>query len=560
MTTFMQYKSLLRVLIKNSFNIGRLTKKGGKKGKIVAAVGIGFALVSLCAYAVMMTVMLAFSMGAQGMTKELLYGLLFAGQMVVLFFGTFAVMSYMYFSKDNTLLASLPINSRALFLAKITMAYISEIFFAALIAVPTLTTAGIVGIINGFGIPWYFFLIEILAVIVIPVVPLLLITLLSMPLMYVISFLKRRAFGNGIVMAILYIAVMAMYFLMIGSFSTMTENEQGQMMLPAATIGAFKGIKNATIFNYPLVEALTGNSPIVNILIYLGGIAVLLGVSVLLASAFYKRAVAILAEGQVSSKKSKKTVEFVESGSVFRTFILKEVRTLTHTPVLFMSTILGLVLCPIIIFFMSYTMSPANEAMPGGNKMFMVGMITYISFLLTSSTNQIAVIGFSREGRNLHVLKSLPISVRTIVNGKMAFASAVTVIGALVIGIVFPIASGIRSPIAIIGLPLVTLIGGLGMNCMGLNNDLKNPNLKWNNVSELTRNNRRIIKPMLVAVGVGLLYMVLGIGLSMQAAVQGELLYLLYYGICLVPVSIISVISYKRLYADPEALFDRIEG
>ncbi|MFA5450088.1 MAG: hypothetical protein WC292_06610 [Clostridia bacterium] len=560
MSTFSQYKSLLGIIIRNSLSFRKAEKSRQKNKQVAIKIGIGLAIFMIAMYAAVMAGILADTLAQQGLLGDFLYTILFGAQFIVLFFGAAAVMSYIFFSKDNALLTSLPLNPKAVFMAKFTMAYLSELLFSALILLPTLTTIGVLNFIRGYGLAWHFFLVELLAVALIPIIPLLIISLISMPLMYVISYLKKRAVGNGIAMAVLYIGIMMVYLFVVLGFSSTTGSAATPegVLIPESTLNTFATIKKVTIFNYPLVEAFMNRSAALNLLIYVAALTVVLFAALGLVSLFYRRALNILSEGQGSSRKSKKKTQTVENNSLFRSFLLKEIRTLTHTPVLLMSTLSSIVLVPVMMFFMSFTMSMGAEELP--NDMMVIASITFVAYLMSASTNQIAVIGFSREGKNLFVLKSLPISAKTIIDSKLLFAMCVTAISAITAGVMFPIASKNTSISAIIGLPLIVLFGGFNMNCTGLLNDLKNPNLTWNNVSELTRNNKRVLKPMMLALGLGFAYMFGGIFLAFQNALKGELLYFAYFGVCLLPLLILSFVSYKRLYASPDALLEKLEG
>jgi ABC-2 type transport system permease protein len=186
--------------------------------------------------------------------------------------------------------------------------------------------------------------------------------------------------------------------------------------------------------------------------------------------------------------------------------------------------------------------------------------MTYLCLIASFSANQAAVIGFSREGKNLFMLKTLPVSAKAMVDSKFYFATAISVMIAVLAGVTSAVMLKERTAAGIIGLPLTIIVGGIGINCMGLRNDMKNPNLNWTNVNELTKNNMRSMKPMLMGVGIGILYMILGIVFAMQDSLKGELLYTIYYAICNVPLAILAYLCYKRLYDDAEQLLERIEG
>jgi ABC-2 type transport system permease protein len=190
--------------------------------------------------------------------------------------------------------------------------------------------------------------------------------------------------------------------------------------------------------------------------------------------------------------------------------------------------------------------------MDGANPQMMgLAMITYIGFICLSATNFIATIGFSREGKHFYILKTLPVSTKTLVLGKLIFATAVTAISTLLLGIITPITLGITNPVAIIGLPVSLLIGGFGMNTIGLKNDLKNPNLNWLNINELTKNNKRQLKPVLISVGIGIAYMIFGNILAF-ISMNETLLFTIYFGTLGATGAPLAYFGYKKLMENPE--------
>jgi cytochrome c biogenesis protein CcdA len=97
---------------------------------------------------------------------------------------------------------------------------------------------------------------------------------------------------------------------------------------------------------------------------------------------------------------------------------------------------------------------------------------------------------------------------------------------------------------------------------MALYNDLKKPNLTWTNVNELTRNNLKVMKPMLIAIGCSFLNMVIGIMLAVFSEtfnLGDYAIYSIYYALCIIPPIIILSIYLKKLL-NAEKEFECIGG
>ena len=279
-----QYLSLLVTLIKNTFSISikhekDKSVKGIKRlGKIGVILLIIFGGACILGYLVTMGIELTVASINSGTVTELQYAFIALAQITVLFFGIASLITNLYFAKDNKLLNSLPFENGVVFGAKFTLTYLGELLFSCLVYLPLTITSGVVLLSYGYNIDWSFFLVAIINLLFIPALPLLLATLISQPVMFVVSRLKRKAIGSSIAMAIFYVAFFVLYFTLV--MSTSSIGEEG--LFDNEIIGLFVGLKKATIFNYPLVEAILGSKVALNLLIYFGGVLALLAISLLL--------------------------------------------------------------------------------------------------------------------------------------------------------------------------------------------------------------------------------------------------------------------------------------
>lgn len=558
------YKALMGVLVRNSFKIGKTKRKDGSRNANASAkIGMLIGAVAFGVYSAFMAAAITVSAVPMGLQQEVLYVLVAMAQVIVLFFGGVAVMGYLYFSNDNSLLSTLPIKPQIIFAAKFSMAYLSELLFSVAISIPMLVAYGITCMAMGAGIAWQYFVIMLLAAPLLPVIPLFVITIISMPLMYVVSFFRKRSVSNSIALGIVYIAAMGLYFAFIFGVQSLTVTTNDTTALSNVGVVLFRRVKAVTIFNYNLVAALSGKAATLNYFIYLVAHIAMLAAAVGLSSFFYRRAIAIIAEGAGSGKKrsagkASKQEQAVRS-SLYRSFFLKEVRTLINTPALLVSTLMSLFLPPILLVFLSGTMNSgiSSEGSFDGS-MFFTGYAVFITFLLISSTNMVATIGISREGKNLYILKTLPISVRMIIKCKLYFAGGITLAATVVMSIIYAVVMPKASVAAIIMFPILIFTGSFGVNAIALYSDLKKPNLTWSNISELTKNNKNTLKYMLIVLAVGFAYMIAGILLAVQSKIKGELGYILFYAISEIPAAILLVVGLTKLFKNPEALFERI--
>lgn len=561
---FFQYVRLLKASYLNQRGDRRkrreeaVSKRKGL-GKVGFAILYAFGGLAILGFEFSIASQLAMAAVRANAVENTLYVLVGITQLVVLFFGILTSMGYLYFSKDQKLLSTLPFEKGVVFAVKSTQAYLGELLINCIVFIPIAVAYGIICNVYGYALPWTYYLVAVLAAFMTPAVPMLLITLLSLPIMRLVAIFKRRRVGNGIALAVLYLLFMVGYLALVGVGSA------GEITLGEGALTAFDNVRKATIFNYPIINAMLGNNGWANFFIYFAGILVLFAVNLLFSLLFYNKILRDSEEsgGEVVRKKSRSTAP----KSVFGSFFLKELKTLVSTPTILMSVILGLVMPVLMMAFVKFTFSDISTAedpvpwMIGNLDMFSVGFATFIVQLMSVSAGSVNSVGFSLEGKNLPMLKSLPLSPRELVKIKLSFSIVITGIQSILVLIAFPLIMGIHNPIAIIGLPLTVALSGFFSNSMMLYFDLKDPNYTWNNISEITKNNKRMIKPMMIVMAVAFAYFIIAVILGVAGKTLSATAALaIYYGSAIALLGVFSWLSYRKLMERPEYYFAAIGG
>lgn len=561
---FFQYVRLLKASYLNQRGDRRkrreeaVSKRKGL-GKVGFAILYAFGGLAILGFEFSIASQLAMAAVRANAVENTLYVLVGITQLVVLFFGILTSMGYLYFSKDQKLLSTLPFEKGVVFAVKSTQAYLGELLINCIVFIPIAVAYGIICNVYGYALPWTYYLVAVLAAFMTPAVPMLLITLLSLPIMRLVAIFKRRRVGNGIALAVLYLLFMVGYLALVGVGSA------GEITLGEGALTAFDNVRKATIFNYPIINAMLGNNGWANFFIYFAGILVLFAVNLLFSLLFYNKILRDSEEsgGEVVRKKSRSTAP----KSVFGSFFLKELKTLVSTPTILMSVILGLVMPVLMMAFVKFTFSDISTAedpvpwMIGNLDMFSVGFATFIVQLMSVSAGSVTSVGFSLEGKNLPMLKSLPLSPRELVKIKLSFSMVITGIQSILVLIAFPLIMSIHNPIAIIGLPLTVALSGFFSNSMMLYFDLKDPNYTWNNISEITKNNKRMMKPMMIVMAVAFAYFIIAVILGVAGKTLSATAALaIYYGSAIALLGVFSWLSYRKLMERPEYYFAAIGG
>jgi hypothetical protein len=157
------------------------------------------------------------------------------------------------------------------------------------------------------------------------------------------------------------------------------------------------------------------------------------------------------------------------------------------------------------------------------------------------------------------VLKSLPISAKQMVDSKLHLALLQGLLSSFLVSVVFVIKNNYN---VLIGLGVfATLITiSVAMSSYSLYNDLRNPNLNWKNITELTKNNKKSLKPALTIMALGMGYLVLGSVFSFVEGIPLTVAALSYFAVCVLLNCILIFIFYRKLYYNPEELLKNIEG
>ena len=106
-------------------------------------------------------------------------------------------------------------------------------------------------------------------------------------------------------------------------------------------------------------------------------------------------------------------------------------------------------------------------------------------------------------------------------------------------------------------------VNGVAISAIGMHNDIRNPNCKYKNVAELTKNNKKILKPMLISLGIGFTYMIFGILMSVfssSGSISDLVAYLLFFGIMLTINILFGFVAFKKLFDNADEYFYQIEA
>ena len=417
-------------------------------------------------------------------------------QIIVLIFGTIMMLSTLYYSRDNELLSSLPVTPQQIFFAKFFFVYLNEL---AISTVFVLTIGITFGVMAGAGVGFFFGLLAV--ALLLPLLPLLLSALISIPLIYLLTFFKNKGIWTSILLIVVFVLVFVLYFQFVNVVATTMPSEDNPVItIPDEYV---PGIQNAARILLP-VYALAGlvlglPNAWLNLLIVAGSFLVLFALGYLLSLTAFSRGVKAQFEDnkRVVTAGPKEQKQYGAAVSLMRA----DFKIILRTPLLAFYSLFQIVFCPIIIFLMSGNLSGGADV-PDATQQIIGTVMTmtalFLILLISGSTNYTALSAFSREGQNLYQLKALPLTTGQIVSAKTLLARIFTGVAVLVGGVAAAIAFRLAWFDAL-GMVLFLLVYSDGFTHYLVYLDLKRPKLDWDNIGAALRNDTRVLFGMLIS-------------------------------------------------------------
>jgi len=502
-----KYLILIRVMLKN-FNMFEL--RSGKNGKI-SVKGIVLSAIIFAAFLPMMFGIGALTMAGYDVFKEIQQESIILGtgfsitSMAIFFFGIFYVMSIFYYSKDIESLLSLPLKPSEILAAKFTVTLLYEYLTEFVFLAPILIGFGIA---SNAGIPYYLY--SILLFLILPILPLIYASILSMVVMRFTNLGKNKdkfRIVGGITAIFLAVGLNALITKISSSAMNAAELQQ---LLEQGKNSYVEVISGIFFSNRFAVMSLLYNAEmkgVVNLLVFV--LICLLFVMLFLnfGESIYFKGVVGISETSAKRKKYSQT-ELRKSSkqkSALIAYITKELKLLFRTPVYFLNCVLINFLLPVFII-LPFIMQPDEMQELQGLSTYIANStgsaaalaVAFGSSVFITSTNAIAASAISREGTNIFVCKYLPVSYKTQIMAKALTGAGMGVIG--VFSMLLAVIIFIPVPAYLMLLVVAVCIPGILFSAFaGILIDLNFPKLIWDNEQKAVKQNFNVVLNMLLS-------------------------------------------------------------
>ena len=486
--------SLIKACMTSDMNIFKINKKKtNKKSGIVLILFISLCFMfSIWTYANMFFEKMA-PMHLQSIVLSLfvfLISILTIGE------GIYKTGPLLFNCKDDGLLLSLPIKKSTVLFIRIFKFYVFELIFNSLFIIPLI----IAYTRWADSITWAFYLTSVIMLFILPIIPIVLSCIIGTITSALSSRFKFKNLTQIVTSTIILLIIFYLSFNLEGFFTYLAKHAKSlndlitKIYYPAGVYA-----KLATEFN------------VADLLVFVGINILIFTIAVLILSKFYFKINSRLKKVTTTKKTSINKLS-IKRNSVTKALIKKEFNTFFKTPVFIVNAGFGLVLFIMMAIVVSIKFDSAVEVLSDPEKFnlskdLIINNTSIIVFLLiamagfmTSITNSV----ISLEGKNINILKSLPVKAKTILMSKIYSSLIITtppiLIGDIILFIRFKL--GILEMILLL---LLSILIPLVSHFIGIIVNLKYPKLDWENQAEVVKQSTSSF----VAVMIGMILLVI---------------------------------------------------
>lgn len=497
--------NLTKILLKNSFQ-GEKKNKSKTIGRLLVLLAYILIFGYLAAIVVFLCYQLLNFLIKLNQPAIYLNLILGATVAVALFRTLFSAVNVLYFSKDLEYLLPLPINPSKILMAKWNVLVISNYIIEIFIVLPALI---LYGIMLDQGVLYYLY--AALVFVLLPVIPVILISFLMSILMRFTKFIKNKDFVQYLTVAITLLIVIGVQF--IGTGEQITEAEVYEMLTKTNGLVEYmsKAFSTITVSLKALINS-ENLSGLINIVILFVVTVIFYILLAKFSSKMYiKSATSSLSNG-IKRKENLKISGYKQNSKV-GSYIKKEFLNLIRNPIFCMQCIIPPILFPFIFAIPIYLeiskdevatsefMQVANSFLASPAMLGIVLAILGFIFMF----NFISATAVSRDSENAILMKTFPISLKKQTIYKMLPAVIMNVFPILFVLVVLKLLVGV----SYIYLGIIAILGMLVnflVNYIGILIDLKNPKLNWSSEYTVVKQNMNIFYLMVVVlIEVGIL-------------------------------------------------------
>lgn len=459
-------------------------KDAGSTGYTVMMTFVGILLVIVV---VAFSFLMGMGLSVVGMLDLLPTVFMMAASVMALITTIYKTNGLLFGFKDYDLIMALPVKTSTVIASRLMILYIMNLIFTALFLLPSSVVYAIMA-----NPPAAFWPIMIICMLLVPLLPVVLATIVGSLIAWAASHFKRK---NGANIVFTLVALFA-WMLFCMNMGNVAEN-----------IALYGDTIMNTIYGiYPLtrlyVEAVTQT----NLLSFLLFAGISLGAFALFAVVVSKFFTRLNSAITANRTKSDYKMQELKTTSPKKALLKKEFKRLTASSNYMMNSCIGLIMM-VVASALVLIIGPMNAISLVGYDRILEGVnfsgtlaalaSVAMSFFVVITCPAAASV--SIEGKSLWIMKSLPVKSKDIIISKLSVNLILVTVAILISATLLNIALR-PDPLHAILLYVTPLVYGLFTSFAGMALNLKYPNFEWNNELEVVKRG----KPVGIMVVVGM--------------------------------------------------------
>lgn len=450
------------------------------------------------------------------------------------FGSVFNTYSVVYLARDNEMLLSMPIPPSVILTTRISLVYGMSLLYSGAVWLPACLYYWIFGAPAAGAV-----VLEVL--LLFPVA--LLVTVLTCALGWLVALVSSRVKNKSFVIVALSLAAFFGYYYLCMNMTSFLQ----KLLLNAEALGS--GMRTWLNLLYQLGQAAAGSGKAM--LIFSG---VTVGLFALCFALLSRSFVRIVTRAQGTQKKNGRIT--VKATGVSSALLRRELKRFTSSPTYMLNCGLSLVLLPVLAVLSLVKRELLETVLVGMGQMLpwvssLLPLLVIIMVCVIISMDAISTPSVSLEGKNLWILRSLPVSGKQILHAKLKLHIRLNILPALFAAVVLGYCLNLTSlTIVLILLYCVAFIWLCGV--FGLVLGVLRPNFQWTTET----------MPIKQSINV-MLSMLLGFALPIATAFVGYLARNLmstqtYLAVAAAVLAVVAAALNYWLDTKGAALFDRL--
>ena len=440
-----------------------------------------------------------------GKTHLLLVILAFSVSLLTFIEGVYKAGPLLFNCKDDDLLLSLPLTRGTIIFIRILKFYVFELLYNSLFLLPIM-----ISYIPFGNVSISYYVTSIIMLLLLPVIPIVLSCLIGM----VMSSISSRFKHKNLVQTVITMAVLLVVFY----FSFNIKGTESYLVNNIDSLN-----ENISKFYYPagIYGKLVSNFNVIDLIIFILINLGIFGITVFILSKTYFKINTRLKSVSSSKKSSNKEISY-NKNSVTISLIKKELKTFVSIPVFIINSGFGLVLFLALVVLLVFKLDSLSVLLEKSNFeislskdiiMNNLSIVILILLIFTSFMTSITNSVISLEGRNINILKSLPVKVKTILMSKV-YACLLITTPVLLIGDIVLFIKCKTNIIEALLLIILSILMPLVSHLLGIIINLKHPKLDAENTAEVVKQSTSSF----IAVMLGMFILMITIGISIAMA------------------------------------------